>query len=365
MKIALLHSMITEGNNGAEKLSYLLARQLGSKIYTCGFDPKVEESYPGISKMVVIEGIRHPGSFSRQYFEMMRTMTKRTDIDEDFIIYSGNHPCFRVRRDPTPYLYFCHTPERGFFDLKEELIQKMKSWGFPRYIIARILYERRRKMDLDLFRNVIDPKRVVTNSELVRKRYENAYGHLPRCAVGAPIETERYRHREPEGYLFTAGGLRWNKRVDWQIRAVAKAGKRLKVAGDGPMKAELQELAKKVGADVEFLGRVDERELLDLYSRCDGFLFSAKEEDFGMVPLEALASGKPVISVNEGGPLEYLNDRNSFLFNDIEGLVRILRSIESERFSSMKKNCIETARYFDIKAFTARVVKVVHSIQGT
>ena len=140
MKIAVLHSTITEGTNGAEKLSYLLSRTLGLKLYTCDFDPKVENSYPGISEMVVVDRIGHPGSFSRQYFEIMERMTKRNDIDADFLIYSGNHPCFRVRKDTRPYLYFCHTPERGFFDLKKELVKKMRSWGLPQYLIARLLF---------------------------------------------------------------------------------------------------------------------------------------------------------------------------------------------------------------------------------
>jgi glycosyltransferase involved in cell wall biosynthesis len=362
LKIAVLHSAMTEGNNGAEKLSYLLARTLGSKLYTCDFDPKVENSYPGISDMVVVDRIKHPGSFSRQYFEIMKKMTERKDIDADFLIYSGNHPCFRVKKDDRPYLYFCHTPERGFFDLKKELFKKMRSWGLPRYLIARYLFEKRMKMDRHLFTKVIDPDRVVTNSELIRKRYQKAYGHVPIRAVGAPIETRNYCYRDPEDYYFTASGLRWNKRIEWQIKAVAKAGVKLKIAGDGPMKKELERSSKELGADVEFIGRVEDRDLIDHYSRCKAFIFSAREEDFGMVPLEALASGKPVICVNEGGPLEYLNSGNSFLFDDIDGLVRILASTGTETLVSMKDACIKTAEYFDTSEFVKRIMGEVNRI---
>ncbi|MBN1539229.1 MAG: glycosyltransferase [Candidatus Thermoplasmatota archaeon] len=132
-------------------------------------------------------------------------------------------------------------------------------------------------------------------------RYEKAYGKRPRRAVGAPIETENYRWREPKDFFFIAGGLRWNKGVEWPIEPVSRAGHELRIVGDSPTRKELEELARKKNANVEFLGRVDEKELIDLYSRSRAFIFNAKEEDFEMLPLDAMASGKPVLCVRDGG----------------------------------------------------------------
>ena len=186
-------------------------------------------------------------------------------------------------------------------------------------------------------------------------RYETAYGKRPRTAVGAPIRTEKYQYREPEDFYLTAGGLRFNKRVDWQIRAASRTGIKLVVAGGGQEMKHLKSLANKLDANVEFKGRVGEDELLDLYSRCKAFIFTAMNEDFGMVPLEAMASGKPVFCVNEGGPLEYLDSSTSFLFNDIDGLVKLLKSVKDEQMTAMKNACIEKAKEFDAPKVADRI----------
>ncbi|MBN1390536.1 MAG: glycosyltransferase [Candidatus Thermoplasmatota archaeon] len=339
-----------------------MAREFGSKIYTCFHHERVNAAYPGIEDMLVVDRIKHPDSFTRMPLEVMKRMTERNDIDADFLVYSGNFPIYRIRKDPSPYLYVCYTPERGFFDLREQTMERVHEWGFPRGAIARYLFNRRRKEDLSFFSERVNPKQVVTNSRLVMDRYEKAYGKRPRKVVGAPIETEKYRWKEPEDFFFTAGGLRWNKRVDWQIEAVSRTGHRLKIAGDGPARKELEELARKKGADVEFLGMLDDKELVDHYSRCKAFIFTAKDEDFGLVPLEAMASGKPVIAVREGGPLEYLNDGNSILFDDIEGLERALLKHTDQDYLGMKDRCRRDAMRFDTPVVAERIMGEIHGV---
>ena len=355
MKIAILHSAMTEGNNGAERFVYDIAKEWDSRIYICDYNERVNPSYPGIEKMIELERIGHPDSFSRKYFEMMDVMTKRKDVDGDFILYSTSMPLFRIRKDPTPYMYLCHTPERGFYDLKEMLISQMKEWGFPRYQIAYLLLQYRKRKDWKLFTRHVNHGQVITNSELVMDRYENIYGKRPRTAVGAPIRTSKFKWREPEDFYFTAGGLRPNKRVDMQIEAIAGTGEKLVIAGDGPEREKLERLAKRVEADVEFMGRLSEQDLVDMYSRCKAFIFSAVDEDFGMVPLEAMASGKPVLCVNEGGPLEYLTDDVSLLFDDAKGLKELIKGHTTEDYVSMKASCIRAAKEFDCSEVAKRM----------
>ncbi len=79
--------------------------------------------------------------------------------------------------------------------------------------------------------------------------------------------------------------------------------------------------------------------------------------------MEALASGKPVICVNEGGPLEYLNTKNSFLFNGINGLVEILRSTNEADFMKMRDDCSSTAKKFDVKAIVQRIEEDILSVK--
>jgi hypothetical protein len=171
MKIAILHASITEGNNGSEKLVYEMAKQWGSKIYLCDFKEEMEKSYPGISDMVKVKKIGHPTSFTRREFEIRKVMTERKDVDADFIMYSTPMPCHRIRKDRTPYLYFCHTPERGFFDLKEMVRKEMRTWGFPKFQIASLLCNYRKYLDRNLFTKIVNPGHVVTHSELIGNIY--------------------------------------------------------------------------------------------------------------------------------------------------------------------------------------------------
>ena len=124
----------------------------------------------------------------------------------------------------------------------------------------------------------------------------------------------------------------------------------------------LEKLAEKSGADVEFLGRVSEDKLVEMYSRCKAFIFSAIDEDFGMTPLEAMASGKPVLCVNEGGPLEYLNDKISFLFDDVTGLRELIKAHDTDDYASMKDDCIRLAGGFDRRAVAKRMKREIELI---
>ena len=362
MKIAILHSAMTEGNNGAERLVYDLAMEWGSRIYICDYNERVKASYPGIEKMIELERIRHPGSFSRKYFEMMKVMAGREDIDADFIFYSTPMPLFRIRKDPTPYMYMCYTPERGFYDLKEILKERMRAWGFPRYQIGYLMLLYRKRLDWNLFTREVRAGQVITNSRHVMDRYEGIYGSRPRAAIPAPIMVSRFRTAPSEDFYFTAGGLRPNKRVDMQIRAFAGTGQKLVIAGGGPEREKLEKLAVRSGADVEFLGRVSEDKLVNMYSRCKAFIFSAIDEDFGMTPLEAMASGKPVLCVNEGGPLEYLNDRVSFLFDDVKGLRELIKAHDIDDYVSMKDDCIGLAGGFDRGTVAKRMRREIELI---
>jgi glycosyltransferase involved in cell wall biosynthesis len=363
MKIAILHSAIIEGNNGAEQYVYEMAKEWNSTIYTCDYNKRVESSLPGIKKIVKVQKIKHPDSFTKRYYEYMDVMAKRTDIDADFLIYSGSPPCWRVKKDPAPYLHLCYTPERGFYDLHDMVMGQMKEWGFPKFQIAKYYYHRRRKMDQDLFRNDINHKQTTTISNIVSKRYKKVYGKMPRAVVDAPVRTDKFKCRSSENFYFSAGGLRPNKRIDWQIKAIAKTKEKLVIAGDGQIRKDLEKLAKEQKANVEFLGRVSDGELIDNYSRCKAFIFSAIEEDFGLVPVEALASGKPVLCVSEGTPTEFIDDKVGYFFKDVKGLTKLIKSHTTEDYATMQENCIERAKRFDTKTVAEKIMKEIKGIK--
>ena len=121
-----------------------------------------------------------------------------------------------------------------------------------------------------------------------------------------------YRCDEPGDYVFTVNRLAPEKRVDLLVEAVAAEPLlRAVVAGDGPDRERLERLAVDRGLNgrIEFVGRVSDERLADLYAGCLGVFYAPVDEDFGMVPFEAFLSGKPVLTTTDaGGPLDVVRD---------------------------------------------------------
>jgi glycosyltransferase involved in cell wall biosynthesis len=161
-----------------------------------------------------------------------------------------------------------------------------------------------------------EARRVFTISENVAQRLHDSTGIEGEVLVPPP-QTLDYRCDGYDGFILSVGRLDLAKRVDLLLRAAA-AEQQLEVvvAGEGPDRARLEELAAKLGLDgrVSFAGRVDEGELTDLYARCLAVYYAPVDEDLGFVPYEAFLSEKPVITTRDaGGPLEVVTDRQTGL----------------------------------------------------
>ena len=115
------------------------------------------------------------------------------------------------------------------------------------------------------------------------------------------------------------------KSVDSLVRWFSATGRRLKIAGAGPEYGKLRAMA---AANVEFLGRVTDAELRELYARCRAFLLPG-EEDFGLTPVEALASGKPVVALGRGGALETVPGFGGVFYDEPAGLAAAIERLET------------------------------------
>jgi glycosyltransferase involved in cell wall biosynthesis len=139
----------------------------------------------------------------------------------------------------------------------------------------------------------------VANSRNVQTRIWKTYRREAEV-VYPPVDADAFYSKPPEDYFLIVSELVAYKRIDYAVRSFAAAGRKLRIAGDGP---EYRRLARVAGPNVEFCGRVSDAELRELYARCRAFLLPG-EEDFGITTVEALASGKPVVALGRGGALE-------------------------------------------------------------
>jgi glycosyltransferase involved in cell wall biosynthesis len=151
--------------------------------------------------------------------------------------------------------------------------------------------------------------RYVANSHYVAGRIGRYYNHRS-SVVHPPVDTAYYTPdpaRNPEPFFLAVSALVPYKRLDVAIRAVARTGGALTVVGRGPEEARLRDLARSAGANVTFAGWVSDEQVRDLYRRSRAVLMPGVE-DFGMVPVEAQACGRPVVALAEGGALDSVVD---------------------------------------------------------
>jgi glycosyltransferase involved in cell wall biosynthesis len=157
-----------------------------------------------------------------------------------------------------------------------------------------------------------EARRVFATSRNVADRLQRFNG-VEAELLPHPPQTLAYRTAESEGFVLSVNRLDRAKRIDLLIEAAkAEPSLRIVIAGDGPDRARLEQLASGLNGQVEFAGRVDDERLADLYARCLAVYYAPVDEDFGMVPYEAFLSSKPVLTTTDaGGPLEVVHDRRT------------------------------------------------------
>lgn len=175
----------------------------------------------------------------------------------------------------------------------------------------------------------------ITLSHYVMKRIQKYYGRAS-TVVYPPVDVDRFSPSGSEGsYYLVVSRLVPYKRVDLAIRAANQLGIPLKIAGTGP---ELEQLQARADSSVEFLGFVSDEDLPALYRNAKALLFP-QEEDFGITPLEAAASGVPTIAYGAGGALETIKDGVTGLFfqdQDVPSLVSAIKVFEATQWDKAR-----------------------------
>jgi glycosyltransferase involved in cell wall biosynthesis len=157
-----------------------------------------------------------------------------------------------------------------------------------------------------------EARRVFATSHNVADRLQRFNG-IDADVLPHPPQSLPYRTAESEGFVLSVNRLDRAKRIDLLIEAARREpGLKIVVAGEGPDRERLEQLASGMNGQIEFAGRVDDDRLVDLYARCLAVYYAPVDEDFGMVPYEAFLSSKPVVTTNDaGGPLEVVHDRQT------------------------------------------------------
>ena len=223
------------------------------------------------------------------------------DLSEYDMVISSCSSCSKgvITRPDAVHICYCHTPMRYLWD---NWPAYMRSTGRLSRLAMRLLLPSLRQWDC------LSAQRVdhfVANSRHVARRIRK-YWRREAAVVHPPVDTKAFTPRaEPGGeHYLCFGRLASYKRVDLAVEVCTRLGRPLVVAGDGEM---MQQLKAKAGPSVRFVGRQDDAAVRELMSRSRALLFPG-EEDFGIIPVEAMSSGVPVIAYGRGGATETVVD---------------------------------------------------------
>jgi len=279
----------------------------------------------------------------------------------DFYIFSGNWAHYAGAKHQ-PNIWYCHTPMRSFYDLREYTLKNQKTPAHR--FIARLWIHAHSRFDQRSLKHIC---KVVANSANTRRRIAEYYGR-DAVVIYPPIPTEKFRFSNSGSYWLSVNRLYPEKRVPMQIEAFRRMPEeRLKIAGwysEGDRSKKKLGYLSHIPDNIEILGEVSEEKLVDLYANCRGFICTAMDEDFGMTPVEAMAAGKPVVAVKEGGYLESVVDGVTGKLVDPtpESIVDAVRSISAEGGMMYKDSCMERAKLFDEQVFFTRMKKEMQNV---
>ncbi|OLD76947.1 MAG: glycosyl transferase family 1 [Candidatus Rokubacteria bacterium 13_1_20CM_4_70_14] len=232
----------------------------------------------------------------RRYLPLFPAAVRRFDLSRYDLVLSLSHCVAKGVRTPPGALHLCYcfTPMRYVWDLAQDYLGARA--GLATRLLAPPVAAALRRWD----RRTQSVHGVVAISRHIAERIRRVWGREA-DVIHPPVDVDRFRIADRvDDYYLVVSALVPYKRIDLAIGAARRLGRRLVIVGAGPEDRRLRALA---GPGIEFLGWRDDREVADLYARCRAVLFPAVE-DFGIVPLEAAAAGRPTIALGRGGVLE-------------------------------------------------------------
>ncbi len=266
---------------------------------------------------------RIPGVFRhyRHLLPVMPLAAKRWRVGDVDLVISLSHCVAKSVEVPdgVPHICYCFTPMRYAWDGRAAYLDGWSDRPLRRRLVESIL-NRLRDWDRETASGV---SHFVAISRTIHERIARCYGRDSHI-IQPPVDTDFYTPDEgPRGadYLCVSALVPY-KRIDHAVEACRRTGRTLKVIGDGPDRDRLERLA---GPTIQFLGWQPDEAIRDHLRRCRALLFPG-EEDFGIVPIEALACGAPVIALNRGGAAETVDDvvGNVYDTPTVEGLIEAI-----------------------------------------
>ena len=313
MRLAIVHDWLTGMRGGERALEVVCERFPEAEIFTLAHvrgsvSPTIEQRRIHTSFVQRLPRVRH---WYRHYLPLFPTAIEQFSFDGFDRIVSLSHCCAKSVVHPArvPHLCYCLTPMRYAWDQFEAYFGADRIGRVPSALMRPVM-ARLARWDRDTAGRA---DRYVAISHYVAGRIGRYYNREA-TVVYPPVDTDFFHPDAtlPERFALVVSALVPYKRIDVAIAACARAGMPLMIVGDGPERAAL---ARNAPPTTTFRGRVSDDEVRALYRRAAVALLPG-EEDFGIVPLEAQACGRPVVALGRGGAVETVKHGETGLLVD-------------------------------------------------
>jgi len=365
MKVALVHDWLTGMRGGERCLEGLCELFPEADLYTLVHSAGTVSSTIERRRIVTsfIQHLPKAQQHYRYYLPLFPLAIERFDFSSYDLILSSSHCVAKGARRPPGALHisYTYTPMRYAWDMYDDYFgtwaAPLKSIVLPTLMAYLRQWDRRASPGVDHFVAISDHI-----ADRIRRHYDRKA-----VVIYPPVDVDRFRPiREHQGYHLIISALVPYKRIDLAIDAFNRLRLPLKIVGWGP---EARRLRAMAGPTIEFLSKRTDEELVPLYAGCRALVFPG-EEDFGIVPVEAQASGKPVIAYGKGGVLETvipINPPSSsaslnraatgvfFFEQTTEALIDAVRVFEKEADSFDPGRLSKHARQFDRRIFKDKI----------
>ena len=364
MKVAIVHYWLVSRRGGERVVEALSRLYPQADIFTHVLDPvPFERTLVGHAiRTTFVNRLPFSRRLLGQYLCLMPLALEQIDLrGYDLVISSESGPAKGVVVDPDAlHVCYCHSPMRYAWDLYSQYISEA---GFVKRMGMRGGMHYLRLWDQVSAQR---PDVIVANSEHTRLRIAK-YWRRESIVIAPPVEIERFAQaavaKTPGDYYLCAGQLMGYKRVDLAVDAFTQAKLPLLVVGKGP---ELRRLKQRAGPTVTFVQGASDDEFADMMAGCRALVFPG-EEDFGIVPVEAMAAGRPVIAFRRGGAMDSVVDGMSGIFFDEQtpsALLAAVQRFERERNTfAASAIALHAAKFDEARFATEFKATVAHHLQ--
>lgn len=354
-KIAIVCDWLTT-QGGAEKVILSLHRLFpDAPIFTSIYNPDKVKGFENAT--IHTSGIQNLPLAKKKhqlYLQMMPRAFEKFNLNEFDIVISSSHSCAKgiITKPQTLHISYCHSPMRYAWEnsinyVKQYKINPLVKAAAPWFLHKIRLWDRLSADRVDYF---------IANSHYIQRRIHKYY-RRPSTVIHPFINAQQFSPSGPrEEFYLAVGRLTPYKKFDLLIDTFNETGLPLKIVGTGISENDLKQKAK---SNIQFLGFVPDEELQQLYQQAKALVFP-QLEDFGIIPLEAMASGCPVIAYAQGGALETVVDGKTGVYfkeQTPESLKKALRKKATIKFDHQKIE--QHAKTFSEERFQKEITQFI------